>query len=43
MQKTDGIRIPGVILDELKTLDYSQDERFSISEGKRENEEMANI
>ncbi|AJV49094.1 Sgd1p [Saccharomyces cerevisiae YJM1208] len=35
MQKTDGIRIPGVILDELKTLDYSQDERFSISEGKK--------
>lgn len=35
MQKTDGIRIPGVILDELKTLDYSQDERFSIAEGKK--------
>ncbi|CAI4048190.1 hypothetical protein SUVZ_12G3620 [Saccharomyces uvarum] len=35
MQKTDGIRIPGVILDELKTLDYSQDERFSNADDKK--------
>lgn len=35
MQKTDGIRIPGIILDELKTLDYSQDERFSAADDKK--------
>ena len=35
MQKTDGIRIPGIILDELKTLDYSQDERFSNADDKK--------
>lgn len=33
--KSNGINIPGVILDELKGRDYSNDERFLVKKGKK--------